>query len=58
MGARTDKPAGRTPARIEREIGNFVQARQVAEDHGQPDIAVLLDQAAELARTELDAKNT
>jgi len=58
MGARTDKPAGRTPARIEDEIGNFVQARQVAEDHGRSDIAVLLDQATELARTELNAQNT
>ncbi|MFF3094178.1 hypothetical protein [Streptomyces cyaneofuscatus] len=59
MGARTDKPAGRTTSRIEREIRSTVTARQLAEDHGHRDIAVFLRTATDIGLDDLNAlKNT
>ncbi|MGC4925580.1 hypothetical protein [Streptomyces sp. DT117] len=59
MASRTDKPAGRTPGRIEDEIRSATTARRLAEDHGRDDIAAFLRTATDLGLDDLNTlKNT
>ncbi|MBT2430571.1 hypothetical protein J7F02_34615 [Streptomyces sp. ISL-112] len=54
MGARTGEAVEQTAGRIEREIGSTAKARQLAEDHGQPEIAAFLRTATDCGLDDLN----